>query len=266
MDKQVMISSTYNHPIEAIERMAVAFAKSGLFGIKTPEQGVALMLIAQAEGLHPAIAARDYHVIQGRPALKTDALLSRFQQAGGKTVWGEYSDKAVSGTFSHPQGGSVTVTWTIEQARAAGLTSKDVWRQYPRAMLRARVISEAIRTVYPGVSVGVYTVEEVQDFDAKPETREVEAVQTQSPPLQHLTTPETAGEIKAELFPRFDRKAGFRKLASSGWSKDDLTHFAWSKWGVDSAKDLTDEQLEEFVDIVARPYIDAVNTVGDAAL
>ena len=69
-------------PVDQITIMANAVAKSGLFGVKTPEQAMALMLIAQAEGNHPAIAARDYHVIQGRPALKADAMLARFQQAG----------------------------------------------------------------------------------------------------------------------------------------------------------------------------------------
>ncbi len=155
-------------PVADIERMATAVAKSGLFGIKTPEQGVALMLIAQAEGMHPAIAARDYHVIQGRPALKADAMLARFQTAGGSVTWKVYTDTEVTGIFSHPQGGSLELTWTFEQARKIGLTDKDNWRKYPRAMLRARVISEGIRTVYPGCVVGVYTVEEVQDFDEKP--------------------------------------------------------------------------------------------------
>jgi len=158
-------------PVQDIERMATAVAKSGLFGIKTAEQGVALMLIAQAEGLHPAIAARDYHVIQGRPALKTDAMMARFQQAGGKVEWKVYTDAEVTGTFSHPAGGSLTVTWTLEQAKRIGLAGKDNWKNYPRAMLRARCISEGIRSVYPGCVVGVYTPEEVQDFDtpAKPE-------------------------------------------------------------------------------------------------
>lgn len=146
--------------------MATAVAKSGLFGIKTPEQGVALMLIAQAEGLHPAIAARDYHVIQGRPALKTDAMMARFQQAGGKVEWKVYTDDEVTGVFSHPAGGSLTVTWTLSQAKRIGLAGKDNWKNYPRAMLRARCISEGIRSVYPGCVVGVYTPEEVQDFDA----------------------------------------------------------------------------------------------------
>jgi len=153
-------------PVQDIERMATAVAKSGLFGIKTAEQGVALMLIAQAEGLHPAIAARDYHVIQGRPALKTDAMMARFQQAGGKVEWKVYTDDEVTGVFSHPAGGSLTVTWTIDQAKRIGLAGKDNWRNYPRAMLRARCISEGIRSVYPGCVVGVYTPEEVQDFDA----------------------------------------------------------------------------------------------------
>ena len=153
-------------PVQDIERMATAVAKSGLFGIKTPEQGVALMLIAQAEGLHPAIAARDYHVIQGRPALKTDAMMARFQQAGGKVEWKVYTDDEVTGVFSHPAGGSLTVTWTLSQAKRIGLAGKDNWKNYPRAMLRARCISEGIRSVYPGCVVGVYTPEEVQDFDA----------------------------------------------------------------------------------------------------
>ena len=151
-------------PVNDIEKMALAVAKSNLFGIKTAEQGVALMLIAQAEGLHPAIAARDYHIIQGRPALKTDAMLARFQQAGGKVQWKTYSDAEVTGTFSHPAGGELTVSWTLAQAKAIGLAGKDNWKSYPRAMLRARCVSEGIRAVYPGCVVGIYTPEEVEDF------------------------------------------------------------------------------------------------------
>lgn len=158
-------------PYNDIERMATAIAKSNLFGIKTPDQAVALMLIAQAEGMHPAIAARDYHVIQGRPALKADAMLARFQAAGGKVAWKTYTDLEVTGEFSHAQGGSVSVTWTMEMAKRIGLASKDNWKNFPRAMLRSRCISEGIRTVYPGCVVGVYTPEEVQDFDATPAER-----------------------------------------------------------------------------------------------
>lgn len=156
-------------PFQDIQQMATAVAKSGLFGMKTPEQAIALMLVAQSEGLHPARAAMEYHVIQGRPALKADAMLARFQNAGGKVSWKSYTDADVTGVFSHPSGGEVSIQWTFDMATKAGLTKNPTWKQYPRAMLRARCISEGIRTVYPGVSVGIYTPEEVQDFTPAPE-------------------------------------------------------------------------------------------------
>lgn len=151
-------------PFNEIEQMATSIAASKLFGINNKDQAVALMLLCQAEGLHPAIAARDYHLIQGRPALKADAMLARFQQAGGSVTWKEYTDEKVTGIFSHPQGGTLELSWTLRQAREIGIANKDNWKNYPRAMLRARVISEGIRSVFPGCVVGVYTPEEVQDF------------------------------------------------------------------------------------------------------
>ena len=148
---------------EQMERMASAVAKSGLFGVKTADQALALMLVAQAEGRSPAVAAQEYHIIQGRPALKADTLLARYQQAGGTVKFEELSEKRCAATFSHPASGSFTIDWTIEMAQRAGLAGKDNWKAYPRAMLRARVISEGVRTSFPGVAIGVYTPEELQD-------------------------------------------------------------------------------------------------------
>lgn len=156
-------------PVNDIQSMANAVAKSGLFGMKKPEEAMALMLIAHAEGQHPALAARDYNIIQGKPALKADAMMARFQAAGGKVEWKEISDNRVCAVFSHPQGGSAEIDWDMDRAKAAQLGGKDMWKKFPRQMLRSRVISEGIRTVYPGVVIGVYTPEEVQDFDERPQ-------------------------------------------------------------------------------------------------
>jgi hypothetical protein len=166
--------STQLVPVGDIERMALAVAKSNLFGLKTPEQAMALMLVAQAEGLHPASAARDYHIIQGQPALRSDAMLARFQAAGGSVKWKDYTDDKVCGIFSHPSGGSIEITWDMARAKQAGLGAKDNWRKFPRQMLAARCISEGVKRVYPGVAVGTYTPEEVQDFEShRPPEREV---------------------------------------------------------------------------------------------
>lgn len=162
-------------------RLAESFARSGLFGIKTPDQALALMALCEAEGLHPAIAVRDYHIIQGKPALKADAMLARFQAAGGRVRWTAMTDERVAAEFSHPSGGTVEIDWDKQRAITAGFWGKDNWKKFPRPMLRARVISEGIRTVFPGVVVGVYTPEEVQDFDARPHAPEPASAPAEAP-------------------------------------------------------------------------------------
>ena len=152
-----------------MEQMATAIAASGLFGMKDKNSVLALMAVAQAEGLHPATADRDFHIIQGRPALKADAMLARFQNAGGKVDWKDYTDDKVTGVFSHPNGGSLAVTWTIEQAQRIGLVKPGSgWQKFPRAMLRSRCISEGIRSVFPGSVTGFYSPDEVENFDKEP--------------------------------------------------------------------------------------------------
>ena len=217
-------------PVEQMQVMAGAVARSNLFGIKTPDQALALMLIAQAEGMHPAIAARDYHVIQGRPALKADAMLARFQQAGGKVDWKAYSDDEVTGVFSHPQGGTVTLSWTMDQARRIGLANKENWRNYPRAMLRARCISEGIRTVYPGCVMGVYTPEEVQDFDNTPTEKDMgkaEIVDSGIPLLiPGSETPYRRCADASDWYATFEELIGKIKLSAKLSEDDKLARYA----------------------------------------
>jgi hypothetical protein len=178
-------------PVADVEKMAVAVARSGLFGVKTPDQALALMLVAQAEGLHPAIAARDYHVINGRPTLKADAMMARFLAAGGRVKWLEIGDAKVEAEFSHPAGGTVIIDWTAERAKRAGITN-EMHRKYPRQMLRARVISEGIRTVFPGCVVGTYTPEEAGDMEPREPVRmrdmgPVDEIAPPAPPAPAVT-------------------------------------------------------------------------------
>lgn len=156
--------STALIPFNDLQQMGAALAKSGLFGMKSPDQAIALMLVAQAEGQHPATIAQDYDIIQGKATRKTHSVLARFQAAGGKVEWHTLSAMVADATFSHPQGGSVRLEWTIAQAKGIGLTGKDNWKNYPRAMLRARCIAEGVRAVYPAAIGGMLVAEEAQDM------------------------------------------------------------------------------------------------------
>jgi len=151
-------------PMADIQKMAQVAADSKMFGFKNQAEAMAIMLLCQAEGMHPAIAMRDYHVINGRPSMKADAMLARFQLAGGKVHWPRMDDAEVTGVFSHPAGGEATITWNDETIKRAELSRNPMHQKYPRQMKRARCISEGIRAVYPACVAGVYTPEEVQDF------------------------------------------------------------------------------------------------------
>jgi hypothetical protein len=149
-----------------MEKMAATIAKSGLFGVKNADQALALMVVAAAEGKSPALIARDFDIIQGRPAKKSEAMLRDFHAAGGSVEWHKLDDTTADATFSHPQGGSVRLVWDMARATQAGLTGKDgsMYKKYPRSMLRARLVSEGVRTVWPGATSGMYTPEEGHDI------------------------------------------------------------------------------------------------------
>lgn len=215
--------------VNDLQVMAKAMATTGMFGFKRPEEAFALMLIAQAEGKHPATIAQDYDLIQGRPALKSVAALSRFQHAGGSIQWHERTDVLASATFSHKLGGDVTITWSIERARAAQLTGKDNWKKFPAQMLAARVVAEGVRACFPACLNGFYLAEEVQDFEPRTEpTKRQQAPRmevTQAPPV--------------DLVDPAERDALLADLKAYGVTRDQLAEVM----GATKLKDMTAKQF-----------------------
>lgn len=159
------MSSSREISVVDMSKMADSMVKSNLFGINNINQALSLMIMAQAEGYHPGIGVRDYHILpNGRHSMKADAMLARFQAHGGKMEYVNYDNKCVSANFYHPNGGKIYIEWTMEMASIAKLDKKDNWIKYPRAMLKSRVISEGIRAIYPGVIVGTYCEDEAMEM------------------------------------------------------------------------------------------------------
>lgn len=227
-----------NIPFQQLERMAVAIAKSGLFGMKTPDQALTLMLIAQAEGMHPMIAARDYDIIQGKPAKKAEAMLKSFQMSGGKVEWHELSDTAADATFSHPQGGSVRIKWDMQRAAAAQLAGKEMWKKYPRQMLRSRCVSEGVRTCYPMATGGMYVPEEIRD--QKPDRAPPKEVVAEVAPAQPQAPTEWAPSVD-------DLNELLRTGQLKGWSKFQVIDTSKRSYGGKSPGQLS---RGEFADLM----------------
>lgn len=161
---QEIIARALDTPLADLQKIAEAMARSRMFGFTSPDQALVLMLISQAEGRHPALAARDYDIIQGRPVKKAEAMLRDFFTAGGKVEWHGLDDTVAEATFSHPQGGMARIRWDIARAQRAGLASREMYHKFARQMLRSRTVSEGVRTVWPLATSGFYVPEEAADM------------------------------------------------------------------------------------------------------
>jgi hypothetical protein len=157
---------------EQMQRMAISMANAKIFGIANADQALTLMLIAHSEGKHPATIARDFDLINNKPAKKAEAIMRDFQASGGRIEWHELTDKMASATFTHPLAVKpLKIDWDIARAKQAGLVDKNggMYTKYPRAMLRSRCVAEGCRAQAPQSTSGFHTPEELQVYDEVPE-------------------------------------------------------------------------------------------------
>jgi hypothetical protein len=154
----VPVNAAQSLTVSDVEKVATAIARGGLFGSKDPYAVLTLCLLAQAEGQHPAVVFRDYHIISGKPAKKSEAMLRDFIHAGGKIEWHALTDAIADATFSHPAGGTARISWDHKRAQTAGIAGNAMYKKYPRQMLRSRTISEGHkRPLCPGGGFAVRT-------------------------------------------------------------------------------------------------------------
>jgi hypothetical protein len=156
-------------PVGAALQLGEAFAASGMFGCTKPAQGQILALQCLTSGLTPFEVTQTYHLLDGRLSMKSDAMLGRFVQAGGKVKWLERTTTRVRARWTY-RDNDLEMEVTLEELVGSGVATgkggelKENYRRHPRQMLTARLISEAVRLLAPDVVSGVYTPEEVADF------------------------------------------------------------------------------------------------------
>jgi hypothetical protein len=79
--------------------------------------------------------------------------------------WHALTDELADATFTHPQTGEVRIDWDMKRAMTA-FGKKDMYAKFPRQMLRSRVVSEGVRTLWPLATSGMYEPGEAADIPA----------------------------------------------------------------------------------------------------
>ncbi len=150
---------------EAMREQADVLVRSGFLpkAIRTPEQALAIMQTGKELGLGPMQALRSIHIIEGKPTMSADliAALVHSRLPGSLLRVTESTDLVCSIEAARPGREATLFSFSMEDAKRAGLTGKDNWRKFPRAMLRARCITETARAVFADCVLGMYDPDEL---------------------------------------------------------------------------------------------------------
>jgi len=156
--------------IDEAARLAEMAVRSRLYAVQSAEAALMILLTGRDLGLSASQALRGIYVVNGKPVVSSDALVAAIRRSGLCASWRvieSTTDRCMITTLRAGETEPETETWTTEDAKRAGLTSKDVWRSYPRDMLRHRTAAALARRVYPDVVLGCYAPGEISDDDGR---------------------------------------------------------------------------------------------------
>lgn len=156
-------------PETSIKLMQVAemLNKSGMYtSLKNVGQYFAVIQYGAEMGVPPMTALQNIHLIEGKPACSVNLLSTLMRQRGVEIETVQSDSKICKIRCTNLKGKSEVISFTIEEAKAAGLAGKSNWQKYPSDMLYSRCISRAQRRMCPEATYGMYTEEEVENFDS----------------------------------------------------------------------------------------------------
>ena len=153
---------------DIVQQAKILFA-SGLFPLISSEAQAAAIIMAGAEmGLGAVESLREIQIVKGKLAFSS-ALISARIKASGKYNFSviENGDNACVLRFFEEGEIVGESSFSLEDAKKAGLLSNPVWSKFPRNMLFARALTNGARWYCSEVFSGsVYTPDELRDEEA----------------------------------------------------------------------------------------------------
>lgn len=211
-------------------------------------------------GIPPLYALSSIAVINGKPALSAELMLSlvlrKFPQANPEF---SLASDSCSLTMTRPGGKPQTFKFTMEDAKRAGLVRPNSpWEKYPRAMLKARVTSEACRSLFPDALLGaVYTPEELGhnpiDIIHHEEQSNAVLIEKESKPSGNTIGYDERHQKKMEEpCTEPQRKKLYAMTKELGWNKEESKEWLFEKFGVESSKELTKEKIQIAFELLSK--------------
>ena len=174
--------------LDEAQQLARAAVASKLYAVSSPEAALMILLTGRDLGLTASQSFRAIYVVSGKPVVSSDAMVAAIRRSGLCASWRVVEstvERCTIETLRQGESEPERETFTQDDATRAGLSRKDVWRAYPRDMLRHRAAAGLARRVYPDVVLGCYAPGELEE-------------QTSSSPVAVEVTRLTAEQIVAD--------------------------------------------------------------------
>lgn len=156
--------------LAAFQEFARVIAISDLLpdGLKGKPQNVLMALMQGLDlGLRPMQALNLIDVIKGKPAMSAQGMRAQILAAGHRFRIVEHTDTKCTVAAHRSDWADdewPEVSFTIEQAKQAGLAGGDNWKKYPADMLLARATTRMAKAYFSDVTNGLNSVEELLDI------------------------------------------------------------------------------------------------------
>ncbi len=145
---------------------------------KPKEQSInevtAVILKGLELGLGPMGSLQGIYIFKGKTGIYYDVIVGLLRREGYGVRWDKTDEFIAKVVLTHPDGTSFPYSFTIEQAKKAGLVKKakdgsetTVWYTHRATMLRARAVTTAARSFAGGVMAGIYEHDEILEIERK---------------------------------------------------------------------------------------------------
>ncbi len=155
--------------LEIYWKIAEKAHQSGLTKVNSIFDAFFLVGYGQELGISPFSALRTIYVVNGVPTCSGEMMLALIRRSGllANMEIEELTDS--SGTFTGVKctmtrkdtQETVSISFTLNDARTASLMGKQVWQSYPKNMCRWRAVSNVAKILFGDVIGGLYTFEEI---------------------------------------------------------------------------------------------------------
>jgi hypothetical protein len=182
---------------QTLKTMAQMAVVSGLYqGVGSEAKIMMVLLAARELGISPMIALNGgIWNIQGKIEISARLMNSMIRRAGHSiSIKHSDSTKCIIEGKRVDNGDTCIAQFTIEDARAAGISNRSTWKTYAEDMLYSRAMSRLARRLFPDVIGSAYVEGEIRDVKCEI----VESIQEEQIEEDEETTKAKFSELLAD--------------------------------------------------------------------